>query len=151
MAYVRLDKIGKDATVVSFKHTNVLENGMFVELGKLGADKDSYIAKDIANVNGRIVLNATVAFDYTETMKSVFDFRLQPGKLGRGYILAKGNVITVDLGVLTASDAIEVGNKFQPAVGKKLVKVSDITAKLGFEVIDLETIMGVKCAVLEVL
>lgn len=152
MAFCRLDKLGANAHIVSFKHTDELENGMVVELDKLGADKDSYVAKDVANVNGRIVLHASVAFDYTETMGTVdFEYRLKPGKLGRGIVLSTGDMVTVDVAVLSG-DSVNIGDVFEPAAGKKLTKVSsDRAAKLGLEVIDLETIMGVKCAVLEVL
>ena len=151
MAFCRLDKISANAHVVSFRHPQDLENGMIVELDKLGADKDSYVAKDVANVNGRIVLHASVPFDYTETMASDFNFKLKAGQLGRGYVLAKGDMITVDQAVLTASDAIAVGNIFEPKAGKNLTKVASRTAGLGLQVVDMETIMGHKCVVLEVL
>ena len=153
MAFCRLDKIGANAHVVSFRHAQELENGMIVELDKLGADKDSYTAKDVANVDGKVVLHASVAFDYTETMGSVdFEYRLKPGQLGRGYFLVSGDIITVDEAVLSASDTIAVGDVFEPKAGRKLTKVEDVRAsKLGLEVVDLETIMGTKCVVLQVL
>ena len=153
MAFCRLDKIGANAHVVSFRHSEDLENGMVVELDKLGADKDSFKAKDVADVNGKVVLHSSVAFDYTETLENVeFDFRLKAGKLGRGYFLTAGDMITVDAAVLSASDEIAIGDVFEPAVGKKLTKVDGVRAsKLGLEVVDLETIMGVKCVVLQVL
>lgn len=152
MAFCRIDKLGASAHIVSFKHTDELENGMIVELDKLGADKDSYVAKDVANVKGRIVLHASVAFDYTETMGTVdFEYRLKPGQAGRGIVLSTGDIITVDVAVL-AGDSVNIGDVFEPAVGKKLTKVnSDRAANLGLQVIDVETIMGVRCAVLEVL
>ena len=151
MAFCRLDKISANAHIVSFRHPEMLENGMIVELGKLGAD-DAYVAKDVADANGRVVLHASVAFDYTETMGTVdFEYRLQPGSLGRGYILAKGDMVTVDMAVLKASDAIAVGDIVQAAAGKQLEKVEAKTAGLGLMVVAIETIMGVKCAVLEVL
>ena len=153
MAFCRIDKLSASAHIVSFRHSEELENGMIVELSKLGADKDSYIAKDVANVKGKIVLHASVPFDYTETMGTVdFEYRLKPGQLGRGLVLAKGDMVTVDAAVLVASDAIAVGDVFEPKAGKKLTKVaSNRTAELALEVVDLETIMGVKCVVLEVL
>ena len=109
MAFCRIDKLGASAHIVSFKHTDELENGMIVELDKLGADKDSYVAKDVANVKGRIVLHASVAFDYTETMGTVdFEYRLKPGQAGRGIVLSTSDIITVDVAVL-AGDSVNIG------------------------------------------
>ena len=151
MAFCRIDKLGANAHIVSFRHAEALENGMIVELGKLGADKDSYVAENVKNADGRIVLHASVPFDYAETMASDFEYRLKAGQLGRGLVLAKGDMVTVDAAVLKASDEIAVGDIFEPKAGKQLEKVEARTAKLGLEVVDLETIMGVKCVVLEVL
>lgn len=153
MAFCRIDKLSANAHIVSFTHSEDLVNGMIVELDKLGADKESYTAKNVANVKGKIVVHASVPFDYTETMISEFDYVLKAGQLGRGLVLSKGDIITVDAAVLTASDEIQIGNIFEPKAGKNLNKVSSRTAgvNLALEVLDLETIMGVKCAVLEVL
>jgi len=148
---VRLDKVKRDAHIVSFTFDTDLEDGRIVVLGDLDVDGETYKATTPADVTSdRLVLHASVPMGYVEPDLED-EFVLKAGKEGRGYVLETGDIITItDDGFATAPAK---GDIVAPVNGDTKLTVIDTPAgeKLQFKVIAKEYLAGKQASVLEVL
>ncbi|MGL5348276.1 MAG: hypothetical protein ACRDA3_13075 [Peptostreptococcaceae bacterium] len=121
---IRLDKV--KGYPVSFYNNagQALEGGMFLELTGLYnsgdiTDYEAYGVKlSTATPEGTVVLNTTVPFLYDERHLES-DFTLAEGRIGRGHILERGDIITIAKDLVGGS--IAVGAKVNYAANGKLV------------------------------
>lgn len=118
MAYVRLDKIGANAHIESIVATEDLVNGQFVALGALQADGEAREVTPSGDQAEELVLHVSVPLTY-EDRTNELDFVLKAGKVGRGYVLVQGDIVSVSF------DGV-VGT---PAKGAKVAPHAD-----GFEI-----------------
>jgi hypothetical protein len=118
MAYVRLDKISANAHIESIVATTDLVNGQFVALGALEADGEAFAVTPSGDVAEQLVLHVSVPLTY-EDRTNELDFVLKAGKVGRGYVLQTGDVISVT-GV---TDAVK-GAKVNPSAEGFVVDVA---------------------------
>lgn len=147
---IRLDKIGADNHIVSFTCESDLVNGAVVALGALNTDGESYAAAAPADVTAdAMVLHASVPMTYNEG-EFEEDFILKAGKVGRGYILKKGDMVTItDNGITNAT----VKDQFViPAnsATKMAASATVGTSTLVFKVIEKTTLYGNAASTLEV-
>lgn len=129
---VRLDKV--KGYPVTFKNGlgSTLENGLFLELKGLADDYEAYNV-DLAGAapTGTVVLHASVELMYDEK-KLLQDFALENGAIGRGFILEKGDIVTIAESVV--NETVSVGDKVKYAADGKLAKatsgaVAEVIAK----------------------
>lgn len=123
MSLCRLDKIKSTAHIVSFKINQDLKNGEFVVLGNLKTgEREVYEASAPIDVTKqKLVLHSSVPLQYDETALED-DFILKAGKVGRGYILEVGDIITLTDDLFTGTSAI--GNLLIPVNGSTKLKVA---------------------------
>ncbi len=135
MAYVRLDKISATAHIESIVAEKDLVNGQFVTLGELQDDGE---ARKVTEYDGgsktKVVFHASVPLTYEERTNEL-DFTLKAGKIGRGYVLENGSIVSV------TKDLLE-GNAVKNAV-------VDITGQ-GFKVAGEEEVEGLHGEVIDV-
>lgn len=105
MAYVRLDKIGANAHIESIVATEDLLNGQFLALGALQADGEARQATPSGDKNKALVFHASVPLTY-EDHSSELDFVLKAGKVGRGYVLADGDIVSVSKEAVSGEVAV---------------------------------------------
>lgn len=148
---VRLDKVKSTAHLVNFTFATDLENGRVVALGDLQADGETYTAAAPADATAdRIVLHATVPMGYVEPDFEE-DFVLKAGVEGRGYILERGDIITL---TDDAFSSVPVKNDVvTPANASTQLGVNAVPAgeAVQFKAIAKETLAGQSATVLEVL
>ena len=105
---VRLDKV-KGYPVTFKNELGTLENGLFLELKGLADDFEAYkVSLAGATPTNTVVLHASVELMYDEK-KLLQDFALENGAIGRGFILEKGDIVTVAESVI--SDTVVAGDK----------------------------------------
>lgn len=148
---VRLDKVKATAHIVSFTFDSDLENGRIVALGDLELDGETYKAAAPINVTSdRLVLHASVPMNYNEP-DIEDEFILKAGQEGRGYILERGDIVTITDDGFTSDP--EKGDFVVPANGETKLTVTAEPAeeKIVFKVIAKEFLNGRRASVLEVL
>ncbi len=94
MSYVRLDKIGANAHIESIVATEDLVNGQFVALGALQADGEARLATPSGDKAKKLVLHVSNGLVYGDR-ENELDFVLKAGKVGRGYVIADGDIISI--------------------------------------------------------
>ena len=124
---VRLDKV-KGYPVSFCNNTGAsIDNGLFLELTGLYeesgiTDYEAYGVKlASATPQGTVVLNATVPFLYDERLLET-DFTVTNGMIGRGFILEKGDIVTIAKDLVGGS--IAKNAKVNLAADGKLVVAS---------------------------
>jgi hypothetical protein len=128
---VRLDKV-KGYPVTFKNELGTLENGLFLELKGLANDYEAYnVALAGATPANTVVLHASVELMYDER-KLMQDFALENGAIGRGFILEKGDIVTIAESVI--SDSVSVGDKVGHVANGLLAKsatakVAEVIAK----------------------
>lgn len=105
MKYVRLDKIKATAHIESIIATQDLLNGQFLALGALQADGEARLATPSGDVAKQLVFHASVPLTY-EDRSNELDFKLKAGKVGRGYILEAGDIVSIDDATLQVGDLV---------------------------------------------
>jgi hypothetical protein len=103
--YVRLDRVKGTAHIESIVATADLLNGQFVELGALQSDGEARLATPSGDVTKQLVLHVSVPLTYYERTNEL-DFVLEAGKVGRGYVLETGDIISIDDATLQAGDLV---------------------------------------------
>ncbi|WP_324655238.1 hypothetical protein [Bacillus paranthracis] len=103
--YVRLDKIKSTAHIESVVASTDLVNGQFLALGALQADGEARLATPSGDVTKQLVFHASVPLTYLERTNEL-DFVLKAGKVGRGYVLEAGDIISIDDTTLAVGDAV---------------------------------------------
>lgn len=131
---VRLDKV--KGYPVTFKNgLGALENGLFLELKGLADDFEAYkVELAGATPTNTVALHASVELMYDET-KTLKDFVLENGAIGRAFILEKGDIVTIAESVI--NDTVSVGDKVGHAENGLLSKtdspkVAEVIAKESF-------------------
>jgi hypothetical protein len=98
MAVIRLDKI-TGGHLESIRHTAVLKNGHFVQLGDLIGEETELYAVELAAVDADLqkefLLHATPEVDADPRKAGLKNFEVAVGDQGRAYHLVKGDVITL--------------------------------------------------------
>lgn len=98
MAVIRLDKI-TGGHLESIKHTAVMTNGLFVQLGDLvNGETELYqvaIPQTDADLEKEFLLHATPEVMADPRQAGLKHFVVEAGDAGRGYHLVKGDVITL--------------------------------------------------------
>lgn len=124
---VRLDKVkGYPVSFCNNTEANI-DNGLFLELTGLYenegvVDYEAYGVKlGTASPTGTVVLNATVPFLYDERALET-DFTVTRGMIGRGFILEKGDIVTIAKDLVGGS--IAKNAKVNLAADGKLVVAS---------------------------
>ena len=122
---IRLDKV--KGYPVTFKNSlGALENGLFLELKGLADDYEAYkVGLAGATNTNTVVLHASVETMYDER-KLMQDFVLEDGAIGRGFILEKGDIVTIAESVV--SGTVNVGDKVKYTTGGLLIKTTDGSA-----------------------
>jgi len=105
MKYVRLDKIKPTAHIESIVASTDLVNGQFLALGALQADGEARSATPSGDATKQLVFHASVPLTY-EDRTNELDFELKAGKVGRGYILEKGDTVSIDSATLVVGDKV---------------------------------------------
>ena len=146
---IRLDKVKSTAHLVNIIAEVNLNNGMVVALGALKADGEGYAVAAPAALTDRIVLHASVPMGYVEPDLEE-NFILKAGEVGRGYILEKGDIVTITDDMFVA--APDLGDVVEPVVaGFKLEVNATPTAAVQLKVIAKESLAARPASVLEVL
>ncbi len=141
---IRLDKV-KGYPVSFFNTIDGLENGQFLVLKGL-KDREAYnVEKATKTTTGTLVLHASVPVMYDERLIET-DFTLAENKVGRAYILERGDIVTIAK-TFTTGD-IAVGNLLGLDGSGKLSGTEE--AKL-VEVIAIEKFSGQDSVVLQCL
>lgn len=149
MAYVILDKIGKDQHIESIVATTDLVNGQWVALGALQADGEARMATPSGDQDKELVLHVSNGLVYGDR-ENELDFKLKAGKVGRGYVVRTGNIVSITFDGVTGTPA--VGAKVNPsATGFDIVDGSETAGKIHGEIIaiDIDAIAG-KMAVIRI-
>lgn len=135
MAYVRLDKISADAHIESIVAEQDLVNGQFLALGALQPDGEARLATPSGDKSKKLVFHASVPLTY-EDRTNELDFVLKAGKVGRGYVLSEGDIISISK---EAVEGVAVGALVDPAE-TGFVAVADPASVTGLhgEVIAIE-------------
>lgn len=103
--YVRLDKIKATAHIESIVAVTDLNNGLFLELGELQADGEARKVTVSADTTKQLVFHASVPLTY-EDRTNEMDFVLKAGKVGRGYVLETGDIVSIDHATLVKGDKV---------------------------------------------
>ncbi|MFC9727585.1 hypothetical protein [Bacillus cereus] len=93
--YVRLDKIKSSAHLESIIADVDLVNGQFVALGALEADGEARKVTPSGDVAKKLVFHASVPLTYLERQTEL-DFVLEKGRVGRGFVLEEGDIISIE-------------------------------------------------------
>ncbi len=147
---IRLDKVKATAHLVNFTFATDLENGRVVALGDLQTDGETYTAAAPTDILAdRLVIHASVPMGYAEPDFEQ-DFVLKAGKEGRGYILERGDILTITDDQFVAAPS--KGDLVEPVVADTKLKVNAApTSTLQAKVIAKETLGGIAASVLEIL
>jgi hypothetical protein len=147
---VRLDKIGADNHIVSITCESDLANGTVVALGVLNSDGESYTVAAPADVTAdAMVFHASVPMNY-EVGTFEEDYILKAGKVGRGYILKKGDIVTItDDGITNATTKDQYVIPANSAT-KMTASATVGTSTLVFKVIEKTTLYGNAASTLQV-
>lgn len=139
MAYVKLDKISATAHIESIVATEDLVNGQFVALGELQADGEAYSVVPSGDQTERLVFHASNGLTYGER-ENELDFVLKAGKVGRAYVLEKGDVISITLDGIT--DGVKKGDLVKPDAKGFAVTTNADEAIGSVVAIDVDAIAG---------
>ncbi|MCY9544701.1 hypothetical protein M5X02_29160, partial [Paenibacillus alvei] len=112
MAVIRLDKIS-GGHLESIRHTEVMKNGYFVQLGALvSGETELYevaLAQTAEDLKKEFILHATPEVMPDPRQAGLKHFQVDKGDQGRGYHLVKGDVITLTADLI---DGTPVENQF---------------------------------------
>lgn len=103
--YVRLDKIKATAHIESIVCDTELVNGQFLALGERQLDGEATKVTASGDVAEQLVLHASVPLVYGER-ENELDFKLKAGKVGRGFVLETGDVISIPKKSLVKGDVV---------------------------------------------
>ncbi|MEH7210062.1 hypothetical protein V7094_28260 [Priestia megaterium] len=103
--YVRLDKVKSTAHLESIVASVDLVNGQFLALGALQADGEARSATPSGDVTKQLVFHVSVPLTYEERTNEL-DFVLKAGKVGRGYVLEAGDIVSIDDATLVVGDVV---------------------------------------------
>lgn len=139
---VNLDKVlaSYNGNIESIKCASNLSNGNVVALGALDTDqREVFTAVAPTALTDEVLLHATPEVMY-EVGKSIADFVLVAGKVGRAYHLNVGDIITFADADITGTSA--VGEFLAPAIGsfKLSAKSTVTTERVVLQVIEKGTI-----------
>lgn len=130
-AMIRLDKI--NGYPVSFYNSvEGLENGQFVSLkGLYGTDREAYnIEVATKTSTGMLALHGSVPMLYDERLME-YDFCLAQGKIGRAFVLERGDIFTIantfGTGAIAKGDKLGIDATGKLAVAET-VKVVEVLA-----------------------
>jgi hypothetical protein len=140
MAYVRLDKVGADQHIESIVATTDLVNGQFLALGALQADGEAREVTASGDQAEELVFHASVPLTYEERTNEL-DFVLKAGKVGRGYVLRQGNIVSVSIADGITGVAVKGALVNPSATGFDVVDGTDVAGALHGEIIAIETDM----------
>ena len=140
MAYVRLDKISASAHIESIIATEDLVNGQFLALGELQPDGEAVLAEPSGDKTKELVFHSSVPLTY-ENGTNELDYKLKAGKVGRGYVLITGDIVSI-----TIEDGV-IGNAVKGAIvepdagGFKVSETPESVTGFHGKIIDIETDM----------
>lgn len=141
MALVRLDKIKNYGHILSVIPNEDCTNGSVMAVGTLASDGEAFnVAKPAAVATDLLVLIASVPLQYNEP---AFEdtFVNKANKKARGYLLEKGDMITVTDDLLTVVPV--VGDIVEPVNSAfKLTKQATPAATLSFKCVETTTLYG---------
>lgn len=112
MAYVILDKIGANAHIESIVATEDLVNGQFVALGQLQADGEAREVVPSGDKAEKLALHVSNGLVYGDR-ENELDFVLKAGKVGRGYVVVEGDMVSITLDGVT--EGVKKGDLVDPA------------------------------------
>jgi hypothetical protein len=139
MAYVRLDKISATAHLESIVATEDLVNGQFVALGALQADGEAREVTPSGDQSQKLVLHASNGLVYGDR-ENELDFVLKAGKVGRGFVLQEGDIISISVDGVTGVSPVAKGDIVNPsATGFDVVDGTDVVGALHGEVLEIDT------------
>ena len=124
MAYLRLDDVNHNMARTFEAGAEILGNGSFVKVGNLknsNDGRDIYAVAELSDVAGASY--AFIAHDghRYQAVEDEADIEVKPGELTRGYLLSRGDVITIEKAMVTGN--VVVGDLLAPgASGYKLKK-----------------------------
>lgn len=96
MSYVRLDKIGANAHIESIVANEDLVNGQFVKLGALQPDGEAREVTPSGDKTAKLVFHVSNGLVYGDR-ENELDYFLKAGKVGRGYVLVEGDIVSITL------------------------------------------------------
>lgn len=109
MAVIRLDKI-TGGHLESIRHTAVLKNGHFVQLGALVGDETELYAVKTATTDAELknefLLHATPEVMPDPRQAGLKHFQVDAGDQGRAYHLVKGDVITLTADLIDGTPVV---------------------------------------------
>lgn len=152
MAYLRLDNVNDKMARTFRTGAEVLVNGNFVNVGVLennNLGRDTYAIAKLTDVAGDAY--AFIAHDgHTYDPASNGDISVPANSLTRGYLLSRGDVITIQKDLV--ANAVVVGDKLAPNVGgHKLAKAVAASVNVIAVVDAIEKYAGVDCYVIRFL
>ncbi|TVX86069.1 hypothetical protein [Paenibacillus agilis] len=110
MAVIRLDKI-TGGHLESIRHTAVLKNGHFVQLGSLvSGETELYTvetAQVAADLKKEFLLHATPEVMADPRQAGLKHFQVEAGEAGRAYHLVKGDVITLTADLIDGTPVVD--------------------------------------------
>lgn len=110
MAVIRLDKI-TGGHLESIRHTAVMKNGYFVQLGSLvNGETELYevaLAKTAADLKKEFLLHATPEVMADPRQAGLKHFQVEAGDQGRAYHLVKGDVITLTADLIDGTPVVD--------------------------------------------
>lgn len=144
MAYVRLDKVKSSAHLESIVNGTDLVNGTFIELGAVDAMYDGEAVGVTMTAQGTApeAILVTEFIDYGHPDYDYTEQVTKAGKMGRAYILERGNVMSFSSDLVPAGlvkgDLVAVG-----ANGVGLIKADGVDDVVVGKVIDLDYLANV--------
>lgn len=141
---IRLDKV-KGYPVSFYNSVANLENGQFIALkGLHTGDREAYAMEMATKAStGTIALHATVPVMYDERLLET-DFALDVDKVGRAFILEKGDIVTINRPFIAG--AVAVGDRLGIDANGKLAVAEESHI---VEVIAIEKFSGQDSVVLQ--
>lgn len=141
---LRIDKVRRDAHILSCVVDNACKNGDLVQVGSLRADGESFDCSTIIGSGTAMIgVVAEVELDYDEDWLLPTDWDVDAGDLVRVYLLEKGDILTVASSQIDGAHAVDdvlgvdtISNKLKGAVTGTDLQVT---------VIEKPTLAGVAC------
>lgn len=110
MAVIRLDKI-TGGHLESIRHTAVLKNGHFIQLGKLISGETELYSVEVATekegLKKEYLLHATPEVMADPRFAGLKHFQVEIGDQGRAYHLVQGDVITMTADLIDGSPVVD--------------------------------------------
>lgn len=150
MGLIRLDKIGANNHVYNIKLGVAAVNGNVVGLGSY-VEADVYNGTTIAALTTLPIFLAEEFLNYDGRTQET-DFTLASGSIVRGYLLERGDVVTVTDDLIDGS-SIVAGDLIEASTQLEIKKVATPTtgARLSLRVLEKDALNGATASVLEVL